>query len=330
MALAEYPQDALERDELARLVALVEGLFRTARDAGVHSAAELLLLRWGIQDSLKVAAAAPKDGEPFGRRWYINSQSQTMVLIDGPIEFQMGSPPSDPLREEEEVFHRRLIPRRFAIAAREVTVDEFQKYALDSLKSPHKHNKAFTESTGPQNSVSWFEAAAYCNWQSAQENRPLCYERNEKGQFADGMKVNAAAVAAGGYRLPTEAEWEYACRAGTLSSRYFGNLAELLRPRAWYYETSGNRAHPCGVLLPNDLGLHDMLGNVLEWCHDRHLDLPPRIDQIPDERVSLAERNLRSDSFEAGSRALRTAARGWFVPGDRRRDVGFRLARTCP
>jgi len=149
------------------------------------------------------------------------------------------------------------------------------------------------------------------------------------------MEVDAAAVAAGGYRLPTEAEWEYACRAGTTSSRYFGSPAELLKFYEWYSETSGDRAHRCGELLPNDLGLFDLLANVSEWCHDCHTAFPspmsaPLSDPIEDERVSGESRYLRSDSFEASPRALRSAVRGWFVPSDRKRSVGFRIARTCP
>jgi len=335
MGLAGYPKEALDPDRLARQVTLIAELFRGDPDAGVHSAAELLLRRWGYQDSLKVDAPSPKDGEPFGRRWYINSQGQTMVLIDGPIEFQMGSPPSDPLHEEEEVFHTRRIPRRFAVGSREVSVEEFQKYASESRGSRHKFNEPFTEPKGPQNNVNWFDAVAYCNWLSAKEGRPLCYEPNEKGLFAERMKVNAAAVAAGGYRLPTEAEWEYSCRAGTGSSRYFGYPAELLRSYEWYNDTSGYRAHQCGTRLPNDLGLYDMLGNVYEWCHDARSELPskiqePIIDQIEGERVFLEERYLRSDSFRADPRPLRSAARSWFVPRDSQSDVGFRIARTCP
>jgi len=335
LALAGYPKVALEREELDHVARLVEGLYARSRDAGVHSSAELLLRRWGYEDSLNVEAPPPRDREPFGRRWYINNQGQTLVLVDGPIEFHMGSPPFDPLREQGEIWHRRLIPRRFAIASREVTVQEFQKHALDSLKALHKHHEALTEPNGPQNSVSWFEAVAYCNWVSAKEGRRLCYKPNQKGEFGAGMEVDAAAVAAGGYRLPTEAEWEYACRAGTTSSRYFGSPAELLKFYEWYSETSGDRAHRCGELLPNDLGLFDLLANVSEWCHDCHTAFPspmsaPLSDPIEDERVSGESRYLRSDSFEASPRALRSAVRGWFVPSDRKRSVGFRIARTCP
>ena len=112
------------------------------------------------------------------------------------------------------------------------------------------------------NGFSWYNAAAYCNWLSRQEGLPECYEPNPDGEYATGMKIKPDALRLGGYRLPTEAEWEYACRAGAGTSRFYGASPELLGRYAWYNANSQEQAWPCGSLQPNELGLFDMLGNV--------------------------------------------------------------------
>ena len=86
--------------------------------------------------------------------------------------------------------------------------------------------------------------------------------------YAEGMTIPADVLQRTGYRLPTEAEWEYACRAGAVTSRYYGHSIDLLDAYAWYQANSKDHAWPCGSLFPNDLGLFDMLGNVYEWCQD--------------------------------------------------------------
>ena len=95
-----------------------------------------------------------------------------------------------------------------------------------------------------------------------------CYLPNEAGAYDEGMTIPADVLQRTGYRLPTEAEWEYACRAGAVTSRYYGHSIDLLGAYAWYQANSKEHAWPCGSLLPNDLGLFDMLGNVYEWCQD--------------------------------------------------------------
>src|SRR5262249_12727109 len=157
----------------------------------------------------------PRSTEPQGRRWYVNRAGHTMVVVEGPVEFDMGSPPSDPDREDEEIYHRRRIPRSFAIASREVTVGEFQRFAKEARGSPHAYNAKFSpDRDGPQNSVSWYDAAAYCNWLSQKDGmgkEEWCYLPSKPGEYAAGMTIPDDVSRRKGYRLPSEAECEYAC-----------------------------------------------------------------------------------------------------------------------
>src|SRR5262249_11870355 len=96
-----------------------------------------------------------------------------------------------------------------------------------------------------------------------------CYEPNPHGVYGEGMKLKANYLSLTGYRLPTEAEMEYATRAGTITSRYYGETEELLPKYTWYIKNSEDKTCPWGSLKPNDWGLFDMRGNVFTWCQER-------------------------------------------------------------
>jgi formylglycine-generating enzyme required for sulfatase activity len=164
----------------------------------------------------------------------------------------------------------------------------------------------------PVEMVSWFDAVGFCNELSRQTGLEPAYE-------ITGEQVRRK-LNANGYRLPTEAEWEYACRAGTTGDHY-GELDGI----AWYDRNSGGETHGVGQKKANGFGLHDMLGNVWEWCNDWYGHYPegPVTDPAGIENGSY--RVLRGGSWGSGARRVRAAFRDWYTPDDRYSSLGFRL-----
>jgi formylglycine-generating enzyme required for sulfatase activity len=175
-------------------------------------------------------------------------------------------------------------------------------------------------------------AAQYCNRLSAKEGIPKeqwCYPE----KIGQGMKPYPDYLRRTGYRLPSEAEWEYACRAGSASSRHYGSSEELLRRYAVYQTNGQDRAWPVGQKRPNDLGLFDMHGNVWNWCNDSAFVYPSgRFEDKEDLReVSDAtNRVLRGGSFDSVAPIVRSSLRFVVQPGFSLFTIGFRVARTVP
>src|SRR5262249_34825436 len=138
-----------------------------------------------------------------------------------------------------------------------------------------------------------------------------------------------------GYRLPAEAEWEYACRARAVTSRYYGETEELLPRYGWYLKNSGERSWSVGIKKPNDLGLFDMHGNVWTWCQETFAAYSTMKDgeRIEDKEdiYSINNQNsrvVRGGSFDNQASNVRSADRNRDAPADRSNDTGFRPART--
>jgi serine/threonine protein kinase/formylglycine-generating enzyme required for sulfatase activity len=350
LSLGEYGKKDLSLEDRKAVLAKVQEIYRSDADPGLHAASEWMLRQWKKEKWLEqvneewaqdkeerekrlenIKNTLAKEKEKTLPQWYVNGAGQTMVVIPGPVEFLMGSPATEDERYANELQHKRRIGRTFAIAAKPVTVGEYRRF-----NKGYTFKKRYAPTPDcPVNSTSWYQAAAYCNWLSKAEGideDQWCYETNPKGQVT---KLKASYLRLTGYRLPTEAEMEYATRAGAGTSRHFGETDDLLAKYAWYLNNSQDRTWPVGSLKPNDLGLFDMQGNAFTWCLESYKPYPSMkggaaIEDQEDDLViaSTSSRVLRGGSFVSRASDVRSANRLGDAPTRQYNYNSFRLART--
>jgi eukaryotic-like serine/threonine-protein kinase len=350
LAWAEMPQVTLVNPLKAAVIARARTLYLESADPGVHSAAELVLRRCAPPElfeqlsALLPGAASANPG--FG--WTIGPNGHTFAILRAPLEYRMGSPPGKGKFYGSPVAHYRKIDRSIMVATMEVTLEQFQKY-----QNAHSNEDRYGDSPKcAATRISWFQAAAYCNWLSEQAGIPKS-EWNYPEYPGPGMTISEDSVKRTGFRLPTEAEWEYFCRAGTETSRPFGESPEFLSRYAWTWLNADTQVHPPGELLPNELGLFDILGNAWEWCQDgpsghyvkEKTDFPPypagtKENPSPDpvrteivdyiDRASETWRVLRGGAFCYSPDHARSAYRDWGPSGETREYLGLRVVRTLP
>jgi serine/threonine protein kinase/formylglycine-generating enzyme required for sulfatase activity len=313
LALGEYDKDRMPLAEREALVPQLLGLYRDDPDPGLHGAVGWLLRQWGQEAKVREIDRGLATGKIEGsRHWYVNGQGQTLVVL----------PPGEVEMEEYGKRYKVQIERRFALAAREVTVADFLNF-----RQKHNYARDFAATKDcPVTLVTWYDAAAYCNWLSEREGiaeDEWCYLRNEKGEYVEGMKLAPGWHGCSGYRLPSEAEWEYACRAGSVTNWSLGEAEDLLGKYAWYADNASSLLHSTGLLRPNDLGLFDLHGNAWEWCQDKYMRLGKN-----EEVDSKNRRVIRGGSYAANLLHVRSSARGSPVPAETVTNGGFRPART--
>jgi formylglycine-generating enzyme required for sulfatase activity len=354
LSLGEFTDRQLSPEARNDLLPMLGDEYRHSEDPGIHSAVEWLLRRWDqkawIEKTNKewaedkpakenalsrIADALKTENGNATPRWYVNGQGQTMVVIPGPGEFMMGSPDTEAGRVGNEQLHRRHIGRTFAIAAKPVTFEEFLRF-----RKAFEYEKLFApDPKCPAVGMTWYVAAEYCNWLSEQEGLPpseRCFEPNEKRKYDDGMKLAPDYLKRRGYRLPTEAEWEDACRAGSTTSRYYGDSTPMLVKYGWYMVNAQDHSWPVGMLKPNDWGLFDMHGNSWNWCLDRFAKSYPlapagKAAEDFDPVLTVSDKEIRTNrggAFGTHAADVRSATRGDLLPTSFLKSVGFRPART--
>ncbi|MBL7042694.1 MAG: formylglycine-generating enzyme family protein [Pirellulaceae bacterium] len=221
-----------------------------------------------------------------------NSIGMKLVLIAAG-EFMMGSPDSDrDADNDEKPQHKVRITKPFYLGVHEVTQQQYEKVIGENPSE-------FKGAGNPVETVSWDDAVEFCKKLSAKEGKT--------------------------YRLPTEAEWEYACRAGTTTAYSFGDDEESLGEYAWYNDNSDVKTHPAGEKKPNPWGLYDMHGNVWEWCQDWYGEYPAEHVTNPRGPSQATTRVYRGGGWSFPVWYCRSSFRYRIEP-TYRDDLGFRVA----
>jgi formylglycine-generating enzyme required for sulfatase activity len=237
----------------------------------------------------------------------------SMVELEGGT-FWMGSDEDD----SEKPPHRVTLSD-FAIMQTPVTRRLFRE-VMDKKAIPQEWDKKGDDHLLPASDVDWYTSVDFCNALSERQGMTPFYTR-------DGKTVTWKHDA-NGYRLPTEAEWEYACRAGTETRWFCGDDEQVLTDYAWFDKGWDEGPFPVAQKKPNPWQLHDMSGNVWEWCWDWYGPYGEGYQENPKGPKEGEYRSLRGGSFDFPARFLRSALRYWVRPGVRRRISGFRCVRA--
>jgi formylglycine-generating enzyme required for sulfatase activity len=236
-----------------------------------------------------------------------------------PGGFVMGAMPDDASADYRERQHAVTLTRRYALAASPVTQGLW--FAVTG-GTPSRFRTGGEAALRPVEQVSWFDAIRFCNQLSEKCGLETAY-RFTRSDLTDVRWV----VESGGFRLPTEAEWEFAARAGTEFRYSGGNNIDNV---AWVDGNSGGTTHPVMRKAPNEFGLYDMSGNVWEWCWDLSGDYPVTAVSDPAGSTYGSSRVARGGSHYDGHNPARVTNRKSYSADKVDYHLGFRLCRTLP
>ena len=276
---------------------------------------------------LRPGPPVPSVPPPPGRRPNPPPKIELVRIEAG--EFLMGSPADDKDAISDEKPQHKVRISSFLLGKTEVTQAQ---YVAVMGNNPSRFSRPLdlkrnadprSSELRPVENVSWYDALRFCNALSKRDGLAPYYE-NDRGGVPNERGP--------GYRLPTEAEWEYACRAGTRTKYCFGNDPKKLGDFAWYAADSGGETQPVATRLSNPWGLFDMHGNVWEWCGDRYAMGYYQSARTQDPRADFigARRVCRGGGILEGPRNCRSARRYVFSPDYLYQCLGFRVARNEP
>ncbi|MDB5342461.1 MAG: serine/threonine protein kinase [Schlesneria sp.] len=326
LALGEYTNYELISKSGDDLLSHLINLQAEDPDPSVHSAAGWLLGRLNPRQTQSLTRHNTiYSSIEGGLKWHNDNEGHTMTIINTPGEFLMGSPDNESDRQADELRHARRIDYSFAMATSPVTIAQYRRSGgIDRSNRESDINQ-------PIDFVDLEDAMKYCNWLSSKNHIPehdWCYQSRDAGGTAVLHPVDTI-LSKPGYRLPTEAEWEFACRAGTVSTRFCGNSQKVLSKYAWLFENSEGKMHPVAQLRPNQYGLFDLYGNVGQWCQTSYHDY----DQKRNDGVLTYQlhgsMSFRGCTYDSRPKVARSGRRGRSLSAPLSA-IGFRVARSLP
>ncbi|MGE3778183.1 MAG: formylglycine-generating enzyme family protein, partial [Pirellulaceae bacterium] len=341
------PSD-LRQEQRDALVDQLEWWYSRDASAAIHGAAGWLLRKWGESALVKRVDETPSSYHP-SREWFTLAIQagrqrffQTYIVIPAG-EYDIGSPEHEPARKSDEARHRVRIPQAFAILDREITRAEVEAF------DPAFRTWHVSHAPTPQHAFAgpnWYESVRFCRWMTQRADLTeddQAYsdpdELNRRGYEREASRLSShnprhwpVDLTKPGFRLPIEAEWEVAARAGTNTPYSFGADVGLLHHYGWYGDRGGQRAQLPKQLRPNAWGLFDTMGNLGELCHDCYdvyrlgLTFPAPPGLATGE--SGSHRLFRGGNWTTPASSCRTAWRLGLFPHGRHTMVGIRLAFT--